>query len=144
MDIENASKDFKAAVVRYTGDIPTEGFAAVISEDNAQIGLNGTIDLHLIQTNTFQGKLFEQTLFNYMDKKVLQSPVDNQIVTVPLKEWLVYCPEAVEPDEEQPDSDFNLYENMLIARNDTMVLGFLSKEADDICTEIAKAGARLT
>ena len=143
VDIENASKDFKAAVVRYTGDIPPEGFAAVISEDNTQMGLDGTIDLCLIHIDTYQGKLFEQTLFNYVDEKVLQSPVDNQIVTVPLKEWLVYCPEAVEPNEEQPESDFNLYDNLLVTRNETMVLGFLPKEADDILAELTNIGARM-
>lgn len=132
-DIETVPNDFKAAVVRYTGQIPGDGESYTINEDQSQINIAGTHDLRLIQMDTLQGKRFNETCFTYMDDMVLQSDEDGQIITIPMKEWQVFDRSAVADEEDDPFPEWNRYEGGYITnRNDVMVIGFMYDLADDI------------
>lgn len=51
-DVETANKDFKAAIVRYTGDLPRDGESFTITEDQSQINIAGTWDEKLFERDT--------------------------------------------------------------------------------------------
>ena len=138
-DVETASKDFKAAVVRYTGDLPKDGESYTINEDQSQINIAGTCDQKLFERDTLQGKEFEETLLTYNGDMVLQAPMDGQIVVVPMKEWQVYDPSAIDDGEDDPDNSWYLQENQLINRNGEMILVFGFKPETDEMKELQKA-----
>ena len=70
---------------------------------------------------------------------VLQSPMDGQIVVVPMKEWQVYDPDAIDDGEDDPDNTWYLQGNQIINRNTEMILAFGFRDENDEMRELCKA-----
>jgi len=128
-DIETMTNSFKAAVIKFAGELPEDGTALTVSEDASQSNIPKTHDRHLFERDIFNGQHFRETAFTYNGDKILQAD-DGKIAIVQAKEWAVYSLKDLGESEDDPDGWYDEAEG-IICRNSTMVLQFLYFQGDD-------------
>ncbi len=133
-DVERVTNDFKAAVVKYLGEFPREDMAATVCEDEYQQNIGGSYDRKLIEKDTSYNKKYLETAFLYQGDIVYQG--GTSIITVPAKEYLVFNIACADDQEELPDVAWECVDDIIINRNDVMVMGLRYQEADEILERI--------
>ena len=132
------TNDFKAAVVRYTGEMPKIGATFTVSDEETKVEDPGKHDKNFLKTDIISGKDFEETAFTYMGDMVLQADEDGQIITVPMREWQVFDINSQEEMEEPPLPAWHRWDNMIVNSNEDMAIGYLYKTDDDILSRLQK------
>lgn len=133
-DVERVTFDFKAAVVKYLGEFPREDMAATVCEDAFQQNIGGSYDRKLIERDTSYNLKYIETPFTYQGDIVYQG--GGTLITVPIKEYLVFDIGCVDEQEEIPDAEWECADDIIINRNDTMVMGLRYQQADEILERI--------
>lgn len=136
-DIETMTNSFKAAVIKFAGELPRDGTSLTISEDMDQNNLPKSHDRELFPKDLLKYKIFNETAFTYNGDPILQGE-DGTIVTVPAKEWSVYSLKEKGDSEDDPDGWYD-DGNGIACRNSTMIIQFTTIPADDNLTRLQSA-----
>ena len=135
-DIETMTNSFKAAVITFAGELPANGTALTVSEDMDQNNLPKSHDRNLFERDILNYPHFNETAFTHNGDAILQAD-DGTIATVPAKEWAVYSLKEKGDSEDDPDGWYD-DGNGIICRNSTMIIQFLTFQADDTLAELQK------
>ena len=121
-DMQEATKEFKAAIIEVCGEIPHRGVARTYNENGDQEAIPGFINRELFKTDYMQGKGFEESRLTLDGCILFQDVLTNEIILIPEKLLSIYAPSKTTMEEEDP-SEWSLCADLLICGNPTMTLG---------------------
>ena len=130
-DMEKASNDFKALIMKFAGEIPEDGYCKKITDYEVQDCIKETITLNLITKDLSSSRIFKETLFQYMGEQIFQDIVDGRLVIVPAKEWSTYDEKQMDDSEEITDR-WKEVGGYIVTKSDEMVLGLQTVTNEDL------------
>lgn len=125
-DMQEATKEFKAAIIEVCGEIPHRGVARTYNEDGDQEAIPSFVNRELFKTDYMQGKGFEESRLTLDGCILFQAEMGTeegrQILPIPGKLLDIYAPSKTTVEEEDP-SEWVRLDDLLVCGNPTMILG---------------------